>query len=69
MASHDTLLESMTAALEPGGDVLAVHWQQWPPEATRNATEAHLRLAQHSELELCAEHIDEGFSVHVLRRR
>lgn len=65
----DTLLESMSTAVEPGGDVVAVHWQQWPPEATRSASEAHHRLAQRSELQLCVEHIDEGFSVHVLRRR
>lgn len=65
----DAVLEAVVAALEPGGDVVAVHWQQWTPEATRDADDAHRRLAQRPELETRVEHVDDGFSVRVLRRR
>jgi hypothetical protein len=57
------------SALRPGGDLLAVHWRPWAPEAPRDGEDAHRRLAEHPGLDVLVEHIDEEFLLHVLRRR
>ena len=67
-AVHETLRRTV-AALEPGGDVLAVHWRGWPAEAPRDAAATHQMLRDRPELELLAEHLDESFMLLVLRRR
>jgi LmbE family N-acetylglucosaminyl deacetylase len=62
-------VEGAVAALRPGGDLLAVHWRPWAPEAPRDAADAHRRLLGHPALEPVVEHVDEEFLLHVLRRR
>jgi LmbE family N-acetylglucosaminyl deacetylase len=63
------VLDRTLAALEPGGDVVAVHWRGWPPEAPRDAAATHRMLAERRELELVMDHVDEEFLLQVLRRR
>jgi hypothetical protein len=62
-------LDRTLAALEPGGDVVAVHWRGWPPEAPRDAAATHRMLAERRELEPVMAHVDEEFLLQVLRRR
>jgi LmbE family N-acetylglucosaminyl deacetylase len=62
-------IDATVAALKPGGDLLAVHWRPWAPEAPRDAEDAHRRLTEHPDLTVLVEHIDEEFLLHVLRRR
>ncbi|GAA3055678.1 hypothetical protein GCM10010464_20600 [Pseudonocardia yunnanensis] len=57
------------AALEPGADVVVVHWRGWPPEAPRDAGATHRLLSARPELDVLVEHTDEEFLLHVLRRR
>lgn len=68
-AALDATVERTVAALEPGGDVLVVHWRGWPAEAPRDAAATHRIVAAHPDLEVLAEHVDEHFLLHVLRRR
>lgn len=67
-AVHETLDRTL-AVLEPGGDVLVVHWRGWPAEAPRGAAATHAMLRDRSELEPLVEHVDEDFVLLVLRRR
>ncbi|MGH3615274.1 MAG: PIG-L family deacetylase [Pseudonocardia sp.] len=67
-AVHETLRRTV-AALEPGGDVLVVHWRGWPAEAPRDAAATHRMLRDRPELEPLVEHVDECFMLLVLRRR
>ncbi|MGH3755619.1 MAG: PIG-L family deacetylase [Pseudonocardiaceae bacterium] len=67
-AVHETLDRTL-AVLEPGGDVLIVHWRGWPAEAPRDAAATHAMLRDRSELQPLVEHVDEDFMLLVLRRR
>ncbi|MFD8493787.1 PIG-L family deacetylase [Amycolatopsis sp. NPDC059657] len=62
-------IEQAALSLRSGGDLVAVHWRQWPPEAPRDGRAAHERLLAHPELAMIVEHLDEAFVLHVLRRR
>jgi LmbE family N-acetylglucosaminyl deacetylase len=62
-------IEATVSALRPGGDLLAVHWRPWAPEAPRDGEDAHRRLLKHPDLDPLVEHIDGEFLLHVLRRR
>ena len=44
-AVHATLDRTL-AALRPGGDLVAVHWRGWPPEAPRDAAATHRMRAR-----------------------
>lgn len=68
-AALDATAARAVAALEPGGDVVVVHWRGWPAEAPRDAAATHRVLAEHPDLEVLVEHVDEQFLLHVLRRR
>lgn len=61
-------VDRLAEALEPGGDVVLVHWDGWPAEAPRDGAAAHRVLLDDPRFELLAEHVDEEFLVHVLRR-
>jgi SAM-dependent methyltransferase len=61
-------LDRTLAALEPGADVVAVHWRGWPAEAPRDAAATHALLLARPELRPVVEHTDERFLLHVLRR-
>ena len=65
----DETLRRTVAVLEPGGDLLVVHWRGWPAEAPRDAMATHAVVRGRPELEPLVEHIDEDFVVLVLRRR
>jgi LmbE family N-acetylglucosaminyl deacetylase len=62
-------LDRTLGALQPGADVVAVHWRGWPAEAPRDAAATHRMLAARPELEPLVTHTDERFLLHVLRRR
>ncbi|MYW90246.1 bifunctional PIG-L family deacetylase/class I SAM-dependent methyltransferase [Amycolatopsis rubida] len=62
-------IEASVAALRPGGDLVAVHWLPWAPEAPYDGTAVHERLAGHPALETLVTHVDEQFRLDVLRRR
>jgi LmbE family N-acetylglucosaminyl deacetylase len=62
-------IDAAVSALRRGGDLLAVHWRPWAPEAPRDGEDAHRRLTEHPGLETLVEHVDEAFLLHVLRRR
>lgn len=63
-------VDRLATALEPGGDVVAVHWSgDWPSDAPRDAAATHRVLLDDPRFALLAEHRDDGFLLHVLRRR
>lgn len=62
-------LDRLLSDLEPGAQVVAVHWRPWAPEGTRDGATAHRILAARPELRTAIEHQDEEFLLHVLRRR
>jgi len=65
----DATVDRTLAALRPGGDVVAVHWRGWPPEAPRDAIATHRMLRDRPELTPLVEHTDADFVLLVLRRR
>jgi len=68
-ATVTATLDATIAALEPGADVVVVHWRGWPAEAPRDAAATHAMLRARPELELLVDHTDEQFLLQVLRRR
>ncbi|MEA2972920.1 MAG: hypothetical protein QOG82_1378 [Actinomycetota bacterium] len=66
-AVEETLRRTV-AVLQPGGDLLVVHWRGWPAEAPRDAVATHEMVRNRPELETLVEHVDEDFLVLVLRR-
>ena len=64
----DQLLTRATASLEPGGDLVAVHWR-WPvSEHARNGDAVHAALAQQPGLARTAEHVEADFRLEVFTR-
>lgn len=61
--------DRVAAALVPGGDVVLAHWRGWPAEAPADAAAVHARFAEDPRFDVLVEHVDEGFLLHVLRRR
>jgi SAM-dependent methyltransferase len=61
-------VDRLADALEPGGDVVLVHWDGWPAEAPRDGAAAHRVLLDDPRFEALVEHVDEEFLLHVLRR-
>ena len=68
-ATVPATLDRTLAALEPGGDLVVVHWRGWPAEAPRDAAATHRMLRDRPELVPLVEHVDDGFVLLVLRRR
>lgn len=65
---HETMRRTV-AALEPGGDLVVVHWRGWPAEAPRDAVATHTIIRDDAELDVVVDHVDENFLLIVLRRR
>jgi SAM-dependent methyltransferase len=61
-------VDRLVEALEPGGDVVLVHWDGWPAEAPRDGAAAHQVFLDDPRFETLVEHVDEEFLLHVLRR-
>jgi LmbE family N-acetylglucosaminyl deacetylase len=68
-AALTATLDGVLAALEPGGDLIAVHWRPWAPEAPRDGDAAHRVLVAREELDVLVEYVEDDFVLHVLRRR
>jgi LmbE family N-acetylglucosaminyl deacetylase len=68
-AAVEATLDRTLTAVEPGGDVVVVHWRGWPAEAPRDAVATHRMLRARPELTAVVEHVDDGFVLLVLRRR
>lgn len=62
------VVDRLAEAVEPGGDVVLVHWDGWPAEAPRDGAAAHRVLLADPRFETIVEHVDEEFLLHVLRR-
>ncbi|WP_296144368.1 MULTISPECIES: PIG-L family deacetylase [unclassified Pseudonocardia] len=62
-------LDRLADAVVPGGDVLVVHWRGWPEEAPHDAREVRARFDADDRFALLVEHVDDGFALHVHRRR
>jgi SAM-dependent methyltransferase len=67
-ADLDTLLTRAVDALEPGGELVAVHWR-WPvAEHARPGDEVHALLAERPGLERVAGHTEADFLLEVFTR-
>ena len=67
-ADLDRLLDHAVTALEPGGDLVAVHWR-WPvPEHARSGDDVHERLGALPGLERVAAHEEADFRLEVFTR-
>ncbi|GAA2659145.1 MULTISPECIES: bifunctional PIG-L family deacetylase/class I SAM-dependent methyltransferase [Actinosynnema] len=65
----DASLDRLLGLLEPGGDLVAVHWRHWAPEAPRDGEAAHRVLLARPELEPVVERVERDYVLHALRRR
>jgi SAM-dependent methyltransferase len=64
----DRLLTRAVASLEPGGDLVAVHWR-WPvAEHVRPGDEVHAAVAARPQLQRVAEHLEADFRLEVYTR-
>jgi LmbE family N-acetylglucosaminyl deacetylase len=68
-ATLHATLDRTLAALAPAGDLVVVHWREWPPEAPRDAVATHRMVRDRAELALLVEHTDDDFVLLVLRRQ
>ncbi|HWC79610.1 MAG TPA: bifunctional PIG-L family deacetylase/class I SAM-dependent methyltransferase [Pseudonocardiaceae bacterium] len=68
-ADLESTVDKAISALRPGGQLLAVHWLPWAPEAPRDGMAAHRFLLADPRLDRLVEHVDERFVLHVLGRR
>jgi predicted TPR repeat methyltransferase len=64
----DALLDGLVERLEPGGDIVAVHFRDQQHGGNYDGFNVHAALAQRSGLERCVHHEDEWFLLDVLRR-
>lgn len=67
-ADLDRLLASAVQTLEPGGDLVAVHWRRPVAEHARPGDEVHARLAAQPGLQRMAEHREDDFLLEVFTR-
>jgi SAM-dependent methyltransferase len=64
----DTLLARTVTTLEPGGDLVAVHWRRPVAEHARPGDEVHARLAATPGLARTARHEEDDFVLEVYAR-
>jgi SAM-dependent methyltransferase len=64
----DDVLDRITAALRPDGNLLAVHWLHPVPEYPRSGAEVHRALAAQPGLARLAEHRERDFLAEVYVR-
>ena len=64
----DVLLAQTVATLEPGGDLVAVHWRHPVAEHARSGGKVHDRIAATPGLELTSQHVEADFLLDVYAR-
>lgn len=64
----NALIAQTVAALEPGGDLVAVHWRRPVAEHARSGDEVHAQLAATPGLERTARHEEADFLLEVYGR-
>ena len=64
----DTLLDGLVQRLEPGGDIVVVHFRDRQTGGTYDGHQVHEALAARPGLERVIHHEDEWFLLDVLRR-
>ena len=64
----DVLLAQTVATLEPGGDLVALHWRHPVAEHARSGDEVHDRIAATPGLELTSQHVEADFLLDVYAR-
>jgi SAM-dependent methyltransferase len=67
-ADLDRLLERALASLEPGGDLVAVHWRHPVAEYPQRGDAVHGRLAGQSGLTRTCRHVEADFLLEVYAR-
>ncbi|MEV0621960.1 SAM-dependent methyltransferase [Nonomuraea sp. NPDC050404] len=67
-AELDRMIGLITAALHPGGTLLAVHWRHPVAEYPRGGEEVHRALAGHAGLARLAEHREADFLAEIYLR-
>ncbi|MFI7542560.1 SAM-dependent methyltransferase [Actinoplanes sp. NPDC049599] len=67
-ADLDTLVARTLTALEPGGDLVAVHWRRPVAEHARPGDEVHARLAATPGLDRTVRHVEDDFVLEVFAR-
>ena len=67
-ADLNALIAQTVAALEPGGDLVAVHWRRPVAEHARSGDEVHAQLAATPGLERTARHVEADFLLEVYGR-
>lgn len=67
-ADLEELLSRAVASLEPGGDLVAVHWRRPVAEHVCGGDEVHAALAARPELDRTAEHVEADFRLEVFSR-
>jgi hypothetical protein len=66
-AELDTLLDHAVAALEPGGDLVAVHWLGPIDGYPLDGRDVHERIAERNGLERIVHHEEREFLLEVFR--
>jgi predicted TPR repeat methyltransferase len=64
----ETLLDGLVQRLEPGGDIVSVHFRDQQTGGNYDGFQVHAALADHPGLERRVHHEDEWFLLDVLRR-
>ena len=67
-ADRAAVLAAAHEALEPGGDLVVVHWRPQPEDADASGDEVNARLRTLPDWRPVLRHEDEGFVLDVLRR-
>jgi len=62
-------VDRLASALVPGGDLVLACWRGWPADAPSDAAAVHAGIAADPRFDVLVEHVDEGFLLHVMRRR
>ncbi len=68
-ADRTALRARAVDCLEPGGDLVAVHWRHPFAEAPSNGDEVHAELVETTGLEQLVDHVEPDFRLGVWRRR
>ncbi|GAY08022.1 bifunctional PIG-L family deacetylase/class I SAM-dependent methyltransferase [Pseudonocardia sp. N23] len=65
----DATIDRLADAVDPGGDVVVVHWRGWPADAPHDTRAVRARFDADDRFVPLVEHLDGEFALHVRRRR